>query len=234
MYRFPHLANGAHLSPARRQSLVDSALKALSEQISSGVWPVGSRIPIEAELALLLQVGRNTVREAIRILSHAGILEVRQGSGTYVRALEGSDLMPRIVNHSNPQDHFELLIMLEIEAARLAALRRTPSDLKQIKAEVDARCESHEQASVNVFLDRDARFYTAIAEASHNSVLTQLCTYLRGTVGEFVHSAAVEHGGEEMPQSLHHDLYNAIKSSDPIQAARLAQTLLAPHAGLGV
>ncbi|GBQ89962.1 GntR family transcriptional regulator [Asaia krungthepensis NRIC 0535] len=219
------------LSPARRQSLVDSALGALREQIASGVWPVGSRIPIEGELAELLQVGRNTVREAIRVLSHAGILEVRQGNGTYVRALEGSDLMPRMLDKTSPQDHVELLTMLEIEAVRLAAIRRTASDLKRIKAGLDAREERHECKSVNVFLDHDVPFYTAIAEASHNSALSQLYTYFLGTAREFARSGAVENSDQGATQSLHHDLYDAIKSSDPIQAVRLAQALLTPDAG---
>ena len=71
--------------PAKR-SLVDIAVEAIGDRLAEGVWPVGSRIPTEPELAELLGISRNTVREAVRVLLFAGLLEVRQGDGTYVRA----------------------------------------------------------------------------------------------------------------------------------------------------
>lgn len=81
----PPMSGSSSLSQLPRRSLVDCAIDAMREKIESGAWPVGERIPKETELAEMLQVGRNTVREAIRVLSHADVLEVRQGDGTYVR-----------------------------------------------------------------------------------------------------------------------------------------------------
>ncbi len=68
--------------------LVDHAIDQLRQSITTGEWPVGTRIPpTEPNLATALGVGRNTVREAVRALAHSGILEVRRGGdGTYVRA----------------------------------------------------------------------------------------------------------------------------------------------------
>lgn len=73
------------LPQAPRRSLVDSTIELIRGQIEGGAWKVGERIPREQELAEMLEVGRNTVREAIRVLSHGQVLEVRQGDGTYVR-----------------------------------------------------------------------------------------------------------------------------------------------------
>ena len=72
-------------SPSR-QTLVPQVIEQLRTQIATGEWPVGSRIPTEPDLVAALGVGRNTVREAVRALVHAGVLECRQGSGTYVTA----------------------------------------------------------------------------------------------------------------------------------------------------
>ena len=68
----------------RRTGLIDGAVDTLRERITAGEWPVGTRIPPEPALATLLGVGRNTVREAVQSLVHAGLLARRQGSGTYV------------------------------------------------------------------------------------------------------------------------------------------------------
>ena len=73
------------LPSAPRRSLVDVTIELMRTQIEEGRWQVGERIPKEAELAEMLKVGRNTVREAVRVLSHARVLDVRQGDGTYVR-----------------------------------------------------------------------------------------------------------------------------------------------------
>ena len=74
------------LVTAKRTGLVDQVIAQMRELVSSGEWPLGDKIPPETELVTALGVGRNTVREAVRALSHAGLLEVRQGDGTFVRA----------------------------------------------------------------------------------------------------------------------------------------------------
>ena len=66
------------LATTRRAGLVDQVIEQMRGAITSGEWPVGQRIPPEPELVTALGVGRNTVREAVRALSHAGLLEVRQ------------------------------------------------------------------------------------------------------------------------------------------------------------
>src|SRR5579884_1123883 len=74
------------LTTTRRTGLVDQVIEQMRGAISRGDWPLDQRIPPEPELVSALGVGRNTVREAVRALSHAGLLDVRQGDGTFVRA----------------------------------------------------------------------------------------------------------------------------------------------------
>ena len=65
-----------------KRSLVDIALEQIRQRIDAGHWPLGQRLPPEPELAELLGMSRNTVREAVRVLTFSGVLEVRQGDGT--------------------------------------------------------------------------------------------------------------------------------------------------------
>src|ERR687886_1754612 len=74
------------LRTARRGGLIERVIEQLREQIVAGPWAIGARTPTEAELAQLTGTSRNTVREAVQSLVHAGLLERRQGSGTYVLA----------------------------------------------------------------------------------------------------------------------------------------------------
>src|ERR1700760_2897957 len=74
------------LTTTRRTGLVEQVIEQMRDAIRTGDWAVDQRIPPEPELVTVLGVGRNTVREAVRALSHAGLLEVRQGDGTFVRA----------------------------------------------------------------------------------------------------------------------------------------------------
>ena len=72
-------------SPIIKRSLVDQALEQLRARINNGTWEVGQRLPTEPELAAELGISRNTVREAMRVLAFAGLIEIRQGDGSYLR-----------------------------------------------------------------------------------------------------------------------------------------------------
>src|SRR6201995_2839803 len=111
--------------PATRSSLVASSAALLRAQISGGEWPVGMKMPVEAKLAEMLQVSRGTVREAVRSLAVAGLVEVRQGDGTYVRSQTDPTDMVRRLRHATLRDQFEARLGLEVEAVRLGALRHT-------------------------------------------------------------------------------------------------------------
>ncbi|MGB8256042.1 MAG: GntR family transcriptional regulator, partial [Pseudonocardiaceae bacterium] len=121
------------LSSLRRGSLAELATRQLHDQVTSGTWPVGSRIPAETELAVQLGVGRSTVREAVRALVHVGLLESRQGAGTFVRALSTAGWEP-LVRRAAVLEVYEVRGGLEFQAARLAATRRTEADIERIDA----------------------------------------------------------------------------------------------------
>src|SRR5712664_2804617 len=71
--------------PVRRQPLVNQVLEYLQQQITIGTFPVGSKLPPEPELMAALAIGRSTLREAMRVLVHMGLVDVRPGDGTYIR-----------------------------------------------------------------------------------------------------------------------------------------------------
>ena len=105
-----------------RRSSVEEVIGQLNEQLLGGAWRAGERIPTEQELSAELEVSRPVVREAVRALAHLGVLESRQGAGTYV--ISTADPMPmlRQVRLADIRDVFEVQLGYDVQAARLAAL----------------------------------------------------------------------------------------------------------------
>ena len=215
----------ANLPQAPRRSLVDSAIDLIRAQIESGAWKIGDRIPKENELATMLQVGRNTVREAIRVLSHAHVLDVRQGDGTYVRAsVDPAEIMRR-VSRSSLRDHFELRAMLETQAAALAAEKRTEDELKRLRHLLRERGERSDHPDLAAFLARDIAFHSAIADASHNVALAELYRYFASTVRANMETVLV---GLHLPEpglAAHRAILKAIERRDAAAAAAAARTV---------
>ena len=116
-----------------KRSLVDQALDQLRLRITEGVWTVGQRLPTEPELSAELGISRNTVREAMRVLAFSGLIEIRQGDGSYLRAVvDPLDTMKALSRCSHEQAR-ETRHILEVEAIGLAALRRTDEDLVALR-----------------------------------------------------------------------------------------------------
>lgn len=203
---------------ARGPSLVDQAIDALRGEIADGTWPVGERIPTEPELVETLGVGRNSLREAIRALVHAGLLETRQGDGTYVTAT--SDLagaVRRRLSRAQLLEIFELRRALEIEAARLAALRRSDADLAELERLLTAREAASRESDLGTFVELDVALHRAIVAAAHNALLTELyddfATSLRDAVGSTAGAGTTEH-----QVHAHDALIAAIRAGDAVSA----------------
>lgn len=163
------------LRAARRSSLVDQVIDQIKGEIAAGAWAVGGKIPAEPVLARAFGVGRNTVREAVRALTHAGLLECRQGDGTYVRATsELSGAVRRRLRTAEIVEILQVRRALDMEAARLAAVRRTDADILSIKQALIRREEVPASGDLGTFLDADLAFHAAIVEAAHNRVLAEL------------------------------------------------------------
>ncbi|MEV0275167.1 FadR/GntR family transcriptional regulator [Streptomyces sp. NPDC050610] len=221
------------LQAAGRQSLVDTVVDQLRAQLAAGEWRVGERIPTEHALAEQLQVGRNTVREAVRVLVHAGMLRSRQGEGTFVVSMADPGDIMRGVQRAGVRDVLELRIALEAEAARLAALRHEPADLKRMAAALDAQTRLQDaegqpaSGSLELYADHDVEFHKAVVEAAHNAALTATYGWFASSVREALVSSL---GDREMPKVMHGDhraVLDAIASGDPEAAERAARELLA-------
>jgi DNA-binding FadR family transcriptional regulator len=213
------------LATTQRTGLVDQVIAQLRAAVRQGEWPIGHRIPTEPELAASFGVGRNTVREAVRALSHSGLLEVRQGDGTYVRATSEVSGAIRRLCGSELREVLQVRRMLEVEAARLAATGRTDAELARLRELHDARDTAHRDAQFADFVRIDAEFHLAVVACAHNTLLTELYRGLTEAVTASV--AATTHVDLDPAEYIQHrGIVTAIADGDPGRAAAEAAEFL--------
>lgn len=179
--------------------LSDRLVEALLGLVRDRGLQPGDRLPSERQLAQDLGVSRSSIREAIHQLASQGILQSRQGGGTFLQA--PTDLAItwprrqigglRDLLVSDPEYRYDVLEArhaLEGGTAWHAALRATPADIVHIEACFDDLQRFQDKETAQLAAEADARFHLAIAEASHNAVLIQmmrgLFDLLRSTVTE--------------------------------------------------
>ncbi|MEJ8278865.1 FadR/GntR family transcriptional regulator [Pseudonocardia spirodelae] len=226
------------LVTARRGGLVDQVISQLRSAITGGEWPVGGRIPPESELAASLEVGRNTVREAVRALAHGGLLEVRQGDGTYVRATTELSGALRTLCGPELREVLEVRRTLEVEAARLAAARRTDADVAALRTALAGRDtaveavaaparrgEEPDAATLELAARADTDFHLAVVRCAGNALLAEL---YRGVVEAVAHSVVTTMPGTVGTDDdvSHAGIVEAIAAGDVERAAREAGDFL--------
>jgi len=160
-----------------RSKVSDDIVEQILEGIRSGAFGPGTVLPPERSLAERFGVSRGSVREAIRSLEYAGVLDVRTGSGTFVAeagATKAAALRARaaLVGEHSPLDLVVARRAVEPVCAGLAAANRSAADLDNLRRLVDEQTEllrrGQETAEV------DLRFHVAVATACHNPVLAML------------------------------------------------------------
>jgi len=208
----------------------DAVAASLERRILEGSLKPGDRLPPERELATEFGVSRPSLREAIQKLASKGMVQSRQGGGTYVTdRLESSFFDPwqeMMGSHPNlREDMLEFRRMIEGQAAEWAAERATEADLTRLGKCFDALNAAFSQENMDLRSDVDIAFHQAVGEASHNALLGHLSAALlrlmhdniRLNLGELktLPAAGI------LLKNQHAAIYEAIVGRKP-QAARAA------------
>ncbi|UTH72369.1 FadR/GntR family transcriptional regulator [Chromobacterium sp. IIBBL 290-4] len=216
------------MNPVVKRSLVDIALESLGQQLAAGRWPVGCKMPTEPELAEELGISRNTVREAIRVLLYAGLLEVRQGDGTYVRAVINPGEAMRTISRASLREHLEVRCLLEESAARLAAERADDGELSRIAAALEQLRGDPASDTPENYAQRDIVFHVAIADACGNQALAGLYRYFSDAVRQSVQDAIQDEALPDPDFAAHEAIFHAILARQPEAAGQAAAAITRP------
>jgi GntR family transcriptional repressor for pyruvate dehydrogenase complex len=209
-------------------SLTEAAIEHVRQLIASGRLSPGERLPPEAELAESLGTGRNTMREAVRALVTARVLEIRRGDGTFVTSLRPELLLAGIGAAADLlRDDFTLELVqvrriLEPAATGFAASRITDDELTELDSLLHrmSTAESHEE-----LVEYDEAFHHVVAEAAGNATLASMLNGVssRTTRGR-VWRGVIEAGATDRTISEHAAILAALHAHDP-QLAEAAALL---------
>ncbi len=202
-----------------KQTLGEIAAHRLMDMIQERGYTAGDRLPTEAELVEHLGVGRNTVREALRILMSRNIVTIRQGSGTFVSEKNGvvdDPLGFAMIEDRRKltEDLIQVRVMLEPPIAALAAQNAEPEEileLEKILTELEALIADRKDYS-----EKDSQFHAKIANCSHNQVMTNLVPVI--TDGVRVFAGAVQETEYEQTLLSHRRIFEAIRDHRPVEA----------------
>jgi len=207
--------------PARRERLSHAVMETLQAQIGSGALKPGDRLPTELQLVDRFGVSRTVVREAISGLRANGLVEPRQGQGVFVVGtaprFDLTILSGDLASLTSVLELLELRAPLEIEAAGLAAMRRSPGQELAIRRAFDTLTTQIESGASTVKGDFD--LHMAIVEATNNRVYVDVLKYLgEKTIPRSHLGAATQAHGEDYMQRVHAEharIVRAISEQDP-------------------
>ena len=181
----------------------------------------GELLPPENQLCEIFGISRSILREAIRVLVSKGLVEVKQGHGTFVR-LPKIDVPEEAVRNYLMTNTFSLLQLMEVrtpievEVARLAAERRKEKHVKIMQASLQMM--SSDSNTSETFSDADETFHKAIIEASGNLLFGIMIRSIMGNL-HISRQLAIRHFGIEVVSQEHQRIYDAIKNKQPSVAA---------------
>jgi len=217
----------SRLSPVRSRKLCDLVIQQIQEKISLGIFQPGAKIPTEPVLMAQLGVGRSTVREAVRVLVNAGLLEVRQGDGTYVLDRKtGHEPLEYRLRRATTQEIHEVRRIIEVETARLAALNRTQADIDAMHDCLAQKRDAQAAGNVHGYVTADIAFHSAVAAASGNSLLADLYRSFCMVFQDFLDTLIADRGVNQYQDHIHNGLLDAIAAQDPAKAVEFAMEAL--------
>ncbi len=210
----------------KRSGLADQVIDNMRSLIARGTYRIGDRLPKEEELCTLFGVGRSTLREAMRVLANRGLVDVRQGGGTFVVALEPRESFEERLGRAALAELYEARLHLELPLAELATERRDQRDVAAMRAALKKRERAIRAGDVAGYIEADFAFHRAVAKAAKNTALS-------GIYESFVQVAAPLLAGAVTPEylrdendQLHDKLCEAIANGDRRAARRLVMTHL--------
>lgn len=196
----------------KKYTLAEQTAQLLIQMIQENGYTPGDKLPTEMELSSTLNVGRNTVREALRILMSQNVVTIRQGAGTFISDKNGIPDDPLGFSMVEDRDRLtqELLqirVILEPSIAALSAQNASENEIQELEKcliKMEEIMQRHED-----YTQMDSEFHARIAAGSHNSVMSNLIPIIQKGVHYFAHEVKITE--YEQTLSSHRMIFEAIR-----------------------
>jgi GntR family transcriptional repressor for pyruvate dehydrogenase complex len=206
------------LEPVKRSRIYEHIVEQIRALIREGRWAPGDQIPPERELAERFRVSRTSVREALRALEMQGVIDSRQGGGTFVRIADTEALVPPLAaaimrGRRELAEVLEVRELIEPGIARRAAAHATEQHIMQLENLLEEQRGCIEQG--RAFVDQDTAFHYTLAKAADNHILLRLHNLILDLLRESREGYLHVPDRPRMSLRGHEAILAAVKAHDP-------------------
>ncbi len=209
--------------PVKKTRVYEEIVAKIKDMIDKGRFKSGDQLPVERELAEVFRVSRSSVREAIRSLESQGLLESRQGNGTYIAKHPVESLVNPLASvicseKDGQRELFEMRRLIEPQLAFLAAERASEDEIKMMEKTLTLQEREIARGGLGTEIDRN--FHYLLAGAARNRFLLQIVDNNMNLFLESRDNFLQVEGRPEKSIQRHRELLDAIKARDPESAAQ--------------
>jgi DNA-binding FadR family transcriptional regulator len=215
-------------TPARRTTLTEDIYSQIVEAIRDGQLAVGDKLQSERELMRQFNASRASVREALRALMMARIIEVRHGSGAYVNRITADSLLDYhtlslLLEHDALHQLEDARLVVEVGAARMVAQRAELADLVALERTVTEMEQAAAAGDPARFSRADVAFHDTLMQATKNDLLVKVHYVFHRLLTRVVERTVQVPGILEPAAVNHRRIYDALARRDADDAARLME-----------
>ena len=209
-----------HLAPIQKSNVTNEVVTRLVDLILDENLKSGDRLPSERALTHMLQVGRTTLREAMKVLNALGMVKVSVGQGTFVgngkpKILDGRITRGIFIGERSTQELMEARGTIETELARLAAERATDDQVAAIAEQLNLQADAVDEES---YIKHDLEFHLCVARAAHNRVMYRMFEAVRQLLRMVIMDSIVIDSDRQRTLARHTAIYEAIRARDTVAA----------------
>lgn len=213
----PETPSDLLIEPVRRSRIYENIVEQIRALIREGRWSPGDQIPPERELAERFKVSRTSVREALRALEMQGVIESRQGGGTFVRTADTEALVPPLAaailrGRQELAEVLEVRELIEPGIARQAAIRASDENISELESLLERQRACIAQG--RSFVDEDTAFHYTLAKAADNHIMLRLHNVILDLLRESRQSYLHVPDRPQMSLRGHEAILSAVKAHD--------------------
>jgi GntR family transcriptional repressor for pyruvate dehydrogenase complex len=206
------------LEPVKRSRIYEHIVEQIHALIREGRWAPGDQIPPERELAERFRVSRTSVREALRALEMQGVIDSRQGGGTFVRTADTESLVPPLAaailrGRRELAEVLEVRELIEPGIARLAARRVTDEHVHELEGLLERQRDCIREG--RSFVEEDTAFHYTLARAADNHILLRLHNVILDVLRESRETYLHVPDRPQMSLRGHEGILRAVRARDP-------------------
>lgn len=210
----------------KQTKLINKIIEEIKEQIIRGELKEGEKLPPQDKWAKAMGVSRGTLREALNQLVLMGLIEMKQGNGTYVKAISPSSFMESLslallMDKSSVSELLEARLCIEGAVAFWAAQKASDKDLSELQETLQQMKKALQENNAEEFIKKDLQFHILIAKSSKNRVLMRVVQTIREVLYQFIADYF-----SLMPETMknaigyHTRILKAIENHNPLQAKK--------------